>query len=129
VGISVGSSEVADCDRTIGWGAVDDESEDKVESIETVRWTAGETGTLRAAAVEGGETMAGDAPKEVSAAWEVRRRRAVSSGLVLKGGCPCRGLKGGELLRVGDGDDDDGSGRSCAAFTAPWVVGRVAAGS
>lgn len=77
--------------------------------------------------MDGGETMAGDAPKDVSAAWEVRRRRVVSSGLVRKGACPCRGLKGGELLRVGDGDDD--GGRSCAAFTAPWTVGRVAAGS
>lgn len=47
VGMSVGSSEVADCERTIGWGAVDDEREDTVESIETVRWTAEEGGTLR----------------------------------------------------------------------------------
>lgn len=80
--------------------------------------------------MDDGETMAGAAPSEVSAAWKVRRRRVVSSGLVRKGGCPCRGWKGGELLRVGDRDDDDDvNGRSCAAFTAPSVVGRVAAGS
>jgi len=43
VGISVGSSEMFDCERTMGCGAVDDESEDKVESIETVRCWAKET--------------------------------------------------------------------------------------
>jgi hypothetical protein len=37
VGMSVGSSEMFDCERTMGCGAVDEESEDKVESIETVR--------------------------------------------------------------------------------------------
>lgn len=37
VGMSVESSEAADCERTMGCGAVDEESEDKVESIETVR--------------------------------------------------------------------------------------------
>jgi hypothetical protein len=37
VGMSVGSSEMFDCERTMGWGAVDEESEDRVESIETVR--------------------------------------------------------------------------------------------
>jgi hypothetical protein len=37
VGMSVGSSEMFDCERTMGCGAVDEESEDRVESIETVR--------------------------------------------------------------------------------------------
>ncbi|KAH0445611.1 hypothetical protein KCU90_g252, partial [Aureobasidium melanogenum] len=74
----------------------------------------------RDSALYGGRDRSVALSSGVSAAWEVRRRRVVSSGLVLKGGCPCRGLKGGELLRVGDGDDD-GGGRSCAAFTAPWV--------
>jgi hypothetical protein len=45
VGTSVMSRDVADCERAMGCGAVDEESEDRVESIETVRCAADDMGT------------------------------------------------------------------------------------